>query len=204
VAYLFVKDGDSFERSARFRLGPATVSSTAEDKVLQILAYGCRGARSRHHSLLQVNHLGVLKFSLLFMLLISSIQSCYCLHTSQSHPRLFPIRPSSNMSSSRLQQLLGLLLFYNLAYAGQYSFGIQDIHVVLPRDFNSNALLLANALSGSSDANNNTWTLGQVKRTKTSVRVTSPKRPKRSTFRPMQQTYLSGLVFRTLPTPLGK
>jgi hypothetical protein len=53
VAYLFVKDGDSFERSARFRLGPATVSSTVEDKVLQILAYGCRGARSRHHSLLK-------------------------------------------------------------------------------------------------------------------------------------------------------
>jgi hypothetical protein len=49
---------------------------------------------------------------------------------------IFAPSPSSrNMSTSRLQQLLCLLAFTNLALAGKFRFSIQELRVVEPRDF---------------------------------------------------------------------
>ncbi|KAL1601451.1 hypothetical protein SLS60_006366 [Paraconiothyrium brasiliense] len=69
----------------------------------------------------------------------------------------------------RLHSLLRFLVFFSVhsTLASRFRFGVQEIHVGLPRDLDEDDLVLAIVSTAGSDTSNQTWLIGAVEKNTT-------------------------------------
>jgi hypothetical protein len=72
------------------------------------------------------------------------------------------LNPSPKMLSTLAQQLLGLIVFSNLASAVRFKFGVEEVKVGLTRDnLEDDGLLVIASVTGSGDKSDH-WELGSL------------------------------------------